>query len=67
MDALELSLRCSALLVRSISSGVPDNDSSMDSTLTSQGATTTHETQWSEEDYEKHFDEHGKLFAHFII
>ncbi|XP_062558065.1 oxysterol-binding protein-related protein 8 isoform X5 [Armigeres subalbatus] len=49
MDALELSLRCSALLVRS----VPIID-----TNTIEGATSTHETQWSEADYEKHFDEH---------
>uniref|UniRef100_A0A1I8JVQ0 PH domain-containing protein n=1 Tax=Anopheles quadriannulatus TaxID=34691 RepID=A0A1I8JVQ0_ANOQN len=50
MDALELSLRCSALLVRS----VPNIDTNL-----SEGATsTTHETQWSEADYEKHFDEH---------
>lgn len=49
MDALELSLRCSALLVRS----VPVIDTS-----TIEGATSTHETQWSEADYEKHFDEH---------
>ncbi|XP_049532082.1 oxysterol-binding protein-related protein 8 isoform X5 [Anopheles darlingi] len=51
MDALELSLRCSALLVRSVPS--------IDMTLTEGGASsTTHETQWSEADYEKHFDEH---------
>ncbi|XP_050085677.1 oxysterol-binding protein-related protein 8 isoform X6 [Anopheles aquasalis] len=51
MDALELSLRCSALLVRSVPS--------IDTTLTEGGASsTTHETQWSEADYEKHFDEH---------
>ncbi|XP_053682523.1 oxysterol-binding protein-related protein 8 isoform X2 [Sabethes cyaneus] len=49
MDALELSLRCSALLVRS----VPAIDTNV-----CEGATSTHETQWSEADYEKHFDEH---------
>jgi hypothetical protein len=50
MDALELSLRCSSLLVRSTSnksSGVQDT-------------TANHETQWSEADYEKHFTDHGK-------
>lgn len=57
---LELSLRCSALLVRSISSGVPD--ASIDT-----HATTTHETQWSEADYEKHFNEHGEFFFSFIF
>ncbi|XP_058811906.1 oxysterol-binding protein-related protein 8-like isoform X2 [Topomyia yanbarensis] len=56
LDALELSLRCSALLVRSL----PAIDTSM-----LEGATSTHETQWSEADYEKHFDEHvPKLKKH---
>ncbi|XP_012280375.1 oxysterol-binding protein-related protein 8 isoform X2 [Orussus abietinus] len=47
LDALELSLRCSSLIVRSTSAlpRSPQHD-----------ATTTHETQWSEADYEKHFD-----------
>ncbi|XP_033608747.1 oxysterol-binding protein-related protein 8 isoform X2 [Cryptotermes secundus] len=48
MDALELSLRCSSLLVRSMSSkssGVQDS-------------TANHETQWSEADYERHFTDH---------
>jgi hypothetical protein len=49
MDALELSLRCSSLLVRSMS-----NKSG------AQDTTTNHETQWSEADYEKHFTDHGK-------
>ncbi|XP_052868675.1 oxysterol-binding protein-related protein 8 isoform X1 [Anopheles cruzii] len=57
MDALELSLRCSALLVRSVPS--------IDTTLTEGASSTTHETQWSEADYEKHFDEHvPKLKEH---
>ncbi|CAL7946821.1 unnamed protein product [Xylocopa violacea] len=49
LDALELSLRCSSLIVRSTSTlprALPHD------------TTTTHETQWSEADYEKHFDEH---------
>ncbi|XP_069687785.1 oxysterol-binding protein-related protein 8 isoform X5 [Periplaneta americana] len=48
LDALELALRCSSLLVRSMSSkssGVQDT-------------TANHETQWSEADYEKHFTDH---------
>lgn len=60
MDALELSLRCSAMLLRSNSgSGGPNitSDSSLDPVL---GDVMTHETQWSEADYEKHFKEHGK-------
>lgn len=57
MDALELSLRCSALLVRSVSLNQADevqNESAA-------SGTSSHETQWSEADYEKHFDEHGEL------
>lgn len=60
MDALELSLRCSALLVRSFSTnaaieGEPQNDSIV-------SAASSNETQWSDADYEKHFNEHGELF-----
>lgn len=56
-----LSLRCSALLVRSFSTNAAvddddDGDLANDSTVL---ATSTHETQWSEADYEKHFNEHG--------
>ncbi|XP_041788178.1 oxysterol-binding protein-related protein 8 isoform X3 [Anopheles merus] len=51
MDALELSLRCSALLVRSVLN--------IDTNLSEGATSTTHETQWSEADYEKHFDEHA--------
>lgn len=50
LDALELSLRCSSLIVRS-SNVLPR-------TL-SHDTTTTHETQWSEADCEKHFCDHG--------
>ncbi|XP_033216342.1 oxysterol-binding protein-related protein 8 isoform X2 [Belonocnema kinseyi] len=49
LDALELSLRCSSLIVRS-TSAIPRSPQ--------HDATTTHETQWSEADYEKHFNEH---------
>lgn len=62
MDALELSLRCSAMLLRSNSgSGGPNttSDSTIDPAL---GDVISHETQWSEADYEKHFKEHGKRF-----
>ncbi|XP_054081858.1 oxysterol-binding protein-related protein 8 isoform X2 [Zeugodacus cucurbitae] len=53
MDALELSLRCSALLLRSNSSlGAVQGTSATDN------AQISHETQWSEADYEKHFNEH---------
>lgn len=50
MDALELSLRCSALLLRSNSN--PGNNLEPIST-----GTISHETQWSEADYEKHFND----------
>ena len=57
MDALELSLRCSSLLVRSMSS----------KSSGAQDTVANHETQWSEADYEKHFTDHGKLFTHLTI
>ncbi|XP_066596735.1 oxysterol-binding protein-related protein 8 isoform X2 [Prorops nasuta] len=49
LDALELSLRCSSLIVRS-TSAIPRS--------IQHDSTTTHETQWSEADYEKHFNDH---------
>ncbi|XP_063244066.1 oxysterol-binding protein-related protein 8 isoform X2 [Bacillus rossius redtenbacheri] len=51
LDCLELSLRCSSLLVRSTSRTNHDAAAGHD-------ATTSHETQWSEADYEKHFTDH---------
>ena len=56
MDALELSLRCSALLLRSSSGSGNHADLH---TGTAETETMTHETQWSEADYEKHFYDHG--------
>ncbi|XP_058806825.1 oxysterol-binding protein-related protein 8 isoform X3 [Phymastichus coffea] len=50
LDALELSLRCSSLIIRS-ASVLPPRSPQHDTT-------TTHETQWSEADYEKHFIDH---------
>lgn len=59
MDALELSLRCSALLIRSVSNNLPPgaDDLALNSSLTNDG------TEWSEADYEKHFNEHGKMVS----
>ncbi|XP_037026571.1 oxysterol-binding protein-related protein 8 isoform X4 [Bradysia coprophila] len=54
MDALELSLRCSALLLRSAS----NSGNNAEHTLIGTAETMTHETQWSEADYEKHFYDH---------
>ncbi|XP_023035617.1 oxysterol-binding protein-related protein 8 isoform X5 [Drosophila willistoni] len=56
MDALELSLRCSALLLRSNSGtgAAPSN------TFVGEPLPVSHETQWSEADYEKHFNDQGK-------
>ncbi|XP_030369837.1 oxysterol-binding protein-related protein 8 isoform X1 [Scaptodrosophila lebanonensis] len=54
MDALELSLRCSALLLRSNS----NTTGAASSTYTSDPLPVSHETQWSEADYEKHFNDH---------
>lgn len=56
MDALELSLRCSALLIRSVSNNLPvGDDLALNSSITAQDA-----QEWSEADYEKHFNDHGK-------
>ncbi|XP_034664902.1 oxysterol-binding protein-related protein 8 isoform X6 [Drosophila subobscura] len=60
MDALELSLRCSALLLRSNSSTAPSSTYVGEPLLP-----VSHETQWSEADYEKHFNDHGK-FGQFL-
>ena len=57
MDALELSLRCSALLVRSISTSAAEGEAQNEGTVLGM---SSHETQWSDADYEKHFIEHGK-------
>lgn len=59
MDALELSLRCSALLLRSASGS--GNHAELVTSASAETETMTHETQWSEADYEKHFYDHGKL------
>lgn len=68
MDALELSLRCSALMVRSISiSAHVDDDLQNESGASGIGGQTTNETQWSEADYEKHFNEHGELIKFLFI
>ncbi|KAG4075696.1 hypothetical protein HA402_003521 [Bradysia odoriphaga] len=55
MDALELSLRCSALLLRSAS----NSGNNAETTMIGTAETMTHETQWSEADYEKHFYDHA--------
>ncbi|KAG5673901.1 hypothetical protein PVAND_003903 [Polypedilum vanderplanki] len=64
MDALELSLRCSSLLVRSFSTNAAENELEGEigdgdhQNESVASATSSHETQWSEADYEKHFNEH---------
>lgn len=60
MDALELSLRCSALLLRSNSSTTPS------SAYAGEPLPVSHETQWSEADYEKHFNDHGKWMQQWL-
>lgn len=60
MDALELSLRCSALLLRSNSS------TTSPSTYAGEPLPVSHETQWSEADYEKHFNDHGKWMQQWL-
>lgn len=62
MDALELSLRCSALLVRSVSTNAAEEAEANESNMSGVGETKDG-TQWSEADYEKHFDEHGEYMS----
>lgn len=62
MDALELSLRCSALLIRSVSNSLPAGDD-----LALNSSITGPNQEWSEADYEKHFNEHGKLYEIFVF
>ncbi|XP_020813547.1 oxysterol-binding protein-related protein 8 isoform X2 [Drosophila serrata] len=61
MDALELSLRCSALLLRSNSS----TGTAPSASYVGEPLPVSHETQWSEADYEKHFNDQGK-WAQFL-
>lgn len=60
MDALELSLRCSALLIRSVSNNLGAGE------ITDVNTTGT-EQIWSDADYEKHFMEHGKGLLLFKV
>lgn len=53
MDALELAVRCSSILIRSMtSSSKADNNTLTSSTLTAN--------KWNESDYEKHFKDQGE-------
>lgn len=53
MDALELAVRCSSILIRSMtSSSKSDNNSISSSTLAAN--------KWNESDYEKHFKDQGE-------
>jgi oxysterol-binding protein-related protein 8 len=65
MDALELSLRCSALLVRSVSTNAAE-DAANESNVSGVTDLKDGNQQWSEADYEKHFDEHGE-FQYLIL
>lgn len=70
MDALELSLRCSALLVRSFSTNAAEENELEEEEHQNESvasATSSHETQWSEADYEKHFNEHGEFVITFAL
>ncbi|KRF83461.1 oxysterol-binding protein-related protein 8 isoform X6 [Drosophila virilis] len=60
MDALELSLRCSALLLRTNSSTTPSSN------YAGEPLPVSNETQWSEADYEKHFNDHGKWMQQWL-
>lgn len=55
MDALELSLRCSALLIRSVSNSLTTTE------IADINNPVSIDMKWSDADYEKHFNEHGKF------
>lgn len=67
MDALELSLRCSALLLRSNSNPSGSGATPTGGLSLTDNAQISHETQWSEADYEKHFKDQGKFKYKLLI
>ncbi len=65
MDALELALKCSSLLIRSMSTrstNVAEGLVSGDHGHPNPGASASQsgEMHWNESDFEKHFKDHGK-------
>lgn len=63
MDALELALKCSSLLIRSMSTRSASAVGAEGSTGQAQHVATSTggELQWNESDFEKHFRDHGTL------
>lgn len=55
MDALELAVRCSSILIRSMTS--PSNKADANNALSSS---TLAADKWNESDYEKHFKDQGE-------
>ena len=69
MDALELALKCSSLLIRSMSTrstniaeGLVSGDASSGHSNPSASNAHSGELHWNESDFEKHFKDHGKEF-----
>lgn len=71
MDALELSLKCSSLLIRSMSSrsgNVLGSEGQCVGGLTqSAGPSTGAELHWNESDFEKHFKDHGTAIKYIVL
>lgn len=62
MDALELALKCSSLLIRSMSSRsgtVSSTEGLGGQAQQAPGSSLQPELPWSESDFEKHFKDHG--------
>lgn len=66
MDALELALRCSSLLMRTMSGREVPTTVSQGTIPTSASFQEPLQT-WTEVDPEKHFQDHGILFTSLLI
>lgn len=68
MDALELALKCSSLLIRSMSTRSTNLAEGLVSDLTSgqpscgAPASQSGEIHWNDSDFEKHFKDQGKQY-----
>lgn len=67
MDALELALKCSSLLIRSMSTrstnvaeGLASGDFVSGQPNAIASSSQSGEMHWNESDFEKHFKDHGK-------
>jgi hypothetical protein len=73
MDALELALKCSSLLIRSMSTRSTNIGEGLVSDLASghpisgASASQSGDLHWNDSDFEKHFKDQGKIKLLFFI